>query len=315
MARTDRDTLQKRADTYERASLSDNTKYVYAMAWKDFMEFCQSIVQEEYLPATPNTVKLYITFLDQQSVRTIDVKLAAVARKHIDEGYSDPTIDEKVKSALSGIRRRLNTDPVKKAPVLPEELIRMINTLPDTVSGKRDKALLLVGFAGAFRRSELVGLSLRNIHFNKNGMTIKLWRSKTDQEGTQGIEKSIPKLKSEMCPVDALKEWLKIADIKDGAIFRRVDKWGHIRDKALTPQSVALIVKRSADAAGIDSANLAGHSLRSGFVTAAFKAKQPEWAIQKQTGHRSLITLRGYNQDAGEGASDAVRSIFGDIDA
>lgn len=312
MAETDRASLENRADKYERASLSDNTLYVYAMAWKDFEEFCRTKLHESSLPASPEAVRLYITFLDQQSVRTIDVKLAAIARKHRDTGYQDPTIDERVKSVMSGIRRRINASPVKKAPVLPEELSRMINALPDTVTGKRDKAILLVGFSGAFRRSELVGLILKDIHFGKDGMTIKLNRSKTDQEGTQDIEKSIPKLKSEMCPVDALREWLKIANIKDGAVFRKVDKWGHIRKVALTPQSVALIVKRSAEAAGIDSENLAGHSLRSGFVTAAFRAKQPEWAIQKQTGHRSLITLRGYNQDKGEGASDAVRSILGE---
>lgn len=313
MAQAGRAKLQAKANKYRKAGVPENTGSAYEAAWKDFEYFCENeLGGESALPASSETVALYIAYLDQQSVRTIDVKLAAIARYHKVAHLPNPTTDEDVRSVLRGLRRQLNAPPVKKEPILSDDLERMVDALPDTLVGKRDKAILLVGFMGAFRRSELVGIVVDDISFNKNGMAIALKRSKTDQEGVQDIKKDIPRLNSKMCPVEALKEWLRESGVKEGYVFRKVDKWGNVWNRKFTSQSVATIVKRTAILAGIDSKNLSGHSLRSGFVTASYKSGVPEWEIQKQTGHRNLMTLRGYNQDKGEGASNAVRTIFGE---
>jgi integrase len=239
------------------------------------------------------------------------IKLAAITEAHRMAHLPDPTADEDVRTVMAGIRRELGTAPKKKAPVTLDELRKLVRPLPRTLAGKRDRALLLVGWAGAFRRSELVALNVDDLRFGQK-LTISLRRSKTDQEG-KGLAKVVPRLEDEtICPVRALREWLDAAGIKSGPVFRRIDRWDHVRDTRLTAQSVALIVKDAAKQAGLDYRQLAGHSLRSGFITEAADAGVESRDIMAQTGHKSEAVMRGYIRDAGHGAMNAVRAAFGE---
>jgi integrase len=170
----------------------------------------------------------------------------------------------------------------------------MIERLPLSLQGTRDRALLLVGFAGAFRRSELVGLDIADLEFGRDGLVVTVRRSKTDQEG-QGRRVGIPYgSHAETCPVRAAQEWVDLLDTTSGPLFRRIDRHGHIGAARLSDKAVALIIKRCARAAGLGAADLAGHSLRAGLATAAAAAGVSERAIMAQTGHRSLATVRKY---------------------
>ncbi len=303
--------LMQRARKYARASKSANTIRAYRGAMQDFTRFCQE-QSVSPLPASPETVIMYLAFIEQQSISTIQQKLAAIAEAHRMAHLPDPTVDEDVRTVMDGLRRTLGSAPHKKTPLLREDLASVIGSLPNDLRGKRDRALLLVGFAGAFRESELVALRVEDIEFSRTGLIVTVRKSKTDQTG-QGLAKVIPVLQNKtLCPVTALKVWLREAKITRGPLFRKVDQWNHVHKTALTPQSVALVVKKAAQLAGLDPKKFAGHSLRSGFVTTAYAASVPEWSIQKQTGHRSITTLRSYNQDEGAGAEEAARAAMGE---
>lgn len=305
----------ERARQYALKSKAANTLRAYRAPWREFQAFAEK-KGERALPAEAGLVVDYLTALADAGAKasTIGVHLAAIASAHRTAKAPDPTVDEGVRLVMGGIRRELGTRPAKKAPVMLDELRRMVAALPDTLAGKRDKALLLVGFGGAFRRSELVGLDVADIRLNGK-LVITVKRSKTDQEGA-GRTKVIPALADEtLCPVKALRAWLDAADIKSGAIWRQVDKWGHLRDNRLTAQSVALTVKAAAERAGLEARQFAGHSLRSGFITEAANAGVESRDIMSQTGHKSEAVMRGYIQDSGRGAVEAVRAAFGDQDS
>jgi integrase len=165
------------------------------------------------------------------------------------------------------------------------------------IKGVRDKALLLTGFAGAFRRSELVALQVADIQFVKEGAVIRIRRSKTDQIGC-GRRIAIPYARGKTCPVTAIQVWIEQADITDGCLFRRINKYGTVMNAGITPQSVALVVKERAQAAGLDAAQYSGHSLRAGLATSAAKAGVAGWKIRQQTGHKSDAMLNRYIRDS-----------------
>jgi integrase len=210
-------------------------------------------------------------------------------------GFDSPTTKAAVRLCLAGIRRELGVRQQGKAPALTQDVAAMLSHVPEGLLGQRDRALLLVGFAGAFRRSELVALEVEDLEFTEDGMKVLIRRSKTDQEGagqTVGIARGV-----KLCPVEALKAWLSAAAITAGPIFRSVDRHGHLQDGAITPQVVALVVKRYATAAGFDARKYAGHSLRAGLVTSAAMNNVPEYVIQRQTRHKSTEMLRRYIRD------------------
>jgi integrase len=173
----------------------------------------------------------------------------------------------------------------------------MVAALPPGVIGIRDKALLLVGFAGALRRSELVALTVADLDFTPEGLVVALRRSKTDQEG-KGRKIGIPPGRARTCPVRALQDWLEAAGIGEGAVFRGVNRHGQVADKPLTGRSVARIIQRAAERAGLDSTRFAGHSLRAGLVTTAAKAGKPTHSIMAQTGHKSVGMVQKYIREA-----------------
>jgi integrase len=202
-----------------------------------------------------------------------------------------------VKQFLQGLRRELGVAPVRKKPVLVADLQEILKQVPDSVLGKRDRALLLVGFTGAFRRSELVGLNVEDLEEMRDGMVVHIRRSKTDQEG-EGRKLGIPPGAEEStCPVRALAEWRTAAGLNSGPLFRSVNRHGQVLGARLSGEGVAMVVKRYIEKLGYDPAQFAGHSLRSGLATSAAAAGKSERAIMNQTGHRSVTTLRRYIRD------------------
>jgi integrase len=198
-----------------------------------------------------------------------------------------------VSEVLHGIRREKGVAQVGKAALLTADVRTMIERLPNSLLGKRDAALLLLGYAGGFRRSELAGLLVSDIEFCEEGLRVHLRRSKTDQEG-QGRKIGIPYGSDpQTCPVRALRRWLTAAGIVEGALFRAV-MHGRVSEKAFIPQVVALVVKRHCKAAGLDYAKFAAHSLRAGLCTQSALNGASERSIMKQTGHRSVQMVRRY---------------------
>ena len=208
-----------------------------------------------------------------------------------------------------GIRRAKGIAPNGKSPILTPLLRQMVEALPDDGTGLRDKALLLLGFAGAFRRSELVGLHVRDIYIGEAGLIVTLRRSKTDQEGAS-FTKGIPVGTSDAtCPKCALEAWLQLAGITSGPIFRSVDRLGHVGNHALSSLGVARAVKRALTVLEVDTADYSGHSLRAGLVTAAAMAGVSERVIMRQTGHKNAAMLRRYIREGSlfrENAASAV---------
>jgi integrase len=292
------ESLVAAARGYLDRTISERTQTEYAKQWKAFATWADAHGLPA-LPAQPGTVALYLTARARQGLKvsTLGQAHAAIARAHKDAGYESPCKSDLVTDLLKGIRNVHGTAPMKKAALLPDQLRVVVAALPDTLLGARDRALLLVGFAGAFRRSELVAIMLADLTFSSDGMVIALPRSKTDQEG-HGDKVGLPfGSSSATCPVRSLQTWIARASIRDGALFRNVDRHGNV-GLALSDRSVALVVKRSVEAAGHDARDLSGHSLRAGLVTAAAKARRPAHVIMKQTRHRSVATVNGYIRDA-----------------
>ncbi|MBX6396347.1 MAG: site-specific integrase [Alicyclobacillaceae bacterium] len=226
---------------------------------------------------------------------TLERRLASISAAHRAAGYGGISVrDEPIRSVWAGIRRTKGTAPAQKAAIRVEDLRRMVEALSDTIQGLRDRALLLVGFAGAFRRSELVSLDVEDVEQVSQGLIIRIRRSKTDQEG-QGRIVGIPYGSREItCPVRSYQAWLQASGIASGAIFRPIDRHGNVQASRLSDRAVAMIVKRAAAAAGLDPTRYSGHSLRAGLATAAAAAGVEERLIMAQTGHRSEKMVRRY---------------------
>ncbi len=286
--------VSDQARAYVHAAKAANTRRAYAADWRDFTTWCEAAGLPA-LPAAPETVTLYVTTRAESSkVSTIQRRLIAISQAHQASRLESPTKSILVRETMKGIRRVKGTAQAGKAPTLIADIRAMVAALPSSLIGTRDRALLLLGFAGAFRRSELVALDVADLEFGCQGVVITLRRSKTDQEG-QGRAIGIPHgANAVTCPVKALKAWLKAAGIDDGPIFRPVNRHGHLAPARLSAGAVAEIVKRCARAAGLDPAKYAGHSLRAGLATSAAAAGVSERAIMAQTGHRSVTIARRY---------------------
>lgn len=289
--------VAEQAREYARRARSASTIRCYRTDWTDFENWCsrQSL---SALPATPETVACYLSALaEHHKASTIQRRLSAISQVHQAKGFESPTKNETVRSVLKGIRRTIGTAPAEKAPLVASDVREMIGALPDTLLGKRDRALLLLGFAGAFRRSELVGLNVEDLTFTPDGLIVMLRRSKTDQEG-QGRKIGVPRLStSDACPVRAVRDWMHAGGIDKGPLFRSVAVGGRLQEERLSDRAVALVVKRTLPA-GKDARKFAGHSLRAGFVTSAANGGASVKAIMRQTGHRSLETVMRYMREA-----------------
>ena len=285
------------AEAYARAEKSAGTRKAYEADLRDFSAWCAN-VGAVFVPASAEAVSAYLASLADagKATSTIMRRVAAIAYAHRRLGLVDPTDTDRVKQVVRGIKRTIGTAPNQKAPATAKYIRAMVKGLPDTMIGKRDRALLMIGFAGAFRRSELVALDVADIERQPEGILIRIRRSKTDQEGA-GQVVAIPrgvKLK----PIAALDDWLSAAAITSGPIFRSINKGGRVLPSRLTDQSVALVVKHRAAAAKLDPSLFAGHSLRAGFVTSALEDGADTLRVMDQTRHRSVETLRKYDRRA-----------------
>lgn len=277
-----------------RAEKASATRRAYAADWRTFTTWCGERGAET-LPATPETVAAFLAFSATSGAKpsTISRRLAAIRYAHTTAGIEAPTNAEGVRATLRGIRRTVGAAKAQKAPATAERVMGMLAAIPaDTLRGKRDRAMLALGFAGAFRRSELVALRLEDLTEEAAGLRVRIARSKTDQEG-EGQEIAIPS-GERLRPVDALRAWLAAAGITSGPIFRRISKGGRVHDDALTGEAVALVVKHYAAAAGFDPADFAGHSLRAGFLTSGAERGASIFKLMEVSRHRSVDTLRGY---------------------
>jgi integrase len=297
------------ARDYVAASRAENTTRVYRTGWAQFTAWCDAHGVTP-LPASAETVAFYMTDLARTAKpATIDARLAAISSAHRAAGYDSPTKQEAVRLVRRGVRRTLGTAQRRVRPVTVPELRTMLEGLGIDPAGCRDRALLLLGFAGALRRSELVGLEVADVTEGADGLTVHLRRSKTDQEGA-GRTVGIPfGSNPATCPVRAWRAWLVVSGITEGPAFRPVDRHGHIGLTRLSGQAVALVMKRHAARVGLDPGEVAGHSLRAGLATSAAAVGVPERVIANQTGHKGTAMLRRYIREGSlfrENAASAV---------
>jgi site-specific recombinase XerD len=291
-------TLTLAAEEFIHASKAANTLRGYRSDWNDFTGWCAAHYLTA-LPAEPMTVALYLADLASSGVSaaTIQRRVSSISQAHQAAGHRpSPTSDFLVRQVMRGIRRTLGTAPRnQKTPIAAGDLRRLVATCPaETMAGRRDRALLLVGDLGAFRRSELVGLDADDVIETDRGLRILLRQSKTDPEG-EGLEKGIPrKADSEVCPVRALRAWRDAAGIQKGPLWRAVNRHDQVLPGRLSDRGVALVVKRACLRAGLDPDRYAGHSLRSGFATSAAEGGAPERTIMRQGGWTSEAMVRRY---------------------
>jgi len=292
------DDLAQAARTFAADAKASSTRRAYTKDWKLFSSWCRSMGLPE-LPAAPEAVASYITAMATQGRKpaTIQRALVSISQAHKMAGNESPTSSAVVRETLKGIRRSLGVAQDQKAAALPENIKAMLGASSEDILGTRDRALLLLGFAGGFRRSELVALDVSDCEFTGDGVVVTLRRSKCDQEG-EGRRIGIPFGSSpEACPVRCLRRWLEAAGIGHGPIFRRVGRWGHVGDQRLDGRAVAVVVQKYAKLIGMDPKKFGGHSLRAGLCTSAARAGKTERSIMNQTGHRSVTMVRKYIRD------------------
>ena len=288
---------------YVRASKSENTLRGYQSDWRAFCAWCEG-VKVIPVPATGETVAAFIAeSAGRLKVGSVQRRLNAIAEAHKAVGLESPTDAAIVANTMKGIRRTKGVAPVQKSATLIDDIRAMVDATDAGLIGVRDRALILIGFAGAFRRSELVGLTAEDCAFGKDGLTVTLRRSKTDQAGA-GRKIGIPYGSNpETCPVRNLNEWIAQAGISygpgetGGPLFRSINRHGQVQPGGLSGIDVARVVKKLAKRAGLDAAKYAGHSLRAGHATSAAIAGASERSIMNQTGHRSVQMVRRYIRD------------------
>lgn len=292
------------AADYVRASVSENTRRAYRSDLQHFIDWGGAI------PATDVMIANYLAaHAGKLSVSTLSRRLASISKAHTSKGLQSPTVSDLIKTTLRGIKRTHGRPQRVSAPLLVEDLLRVMNVMDERPKDVRDRAILLIGFAGGFRRSELVGLNVENIRHVRQGMVVNIRRSKTDQVGT-GREIGIPFARGRFCPVKSLEEWLQVAEIEDGSIFRPIDRHGWIGASRLSPEAVSGVVKERAEEIGLDPAKYSGHSLRAGLATSAAMAGVSSLDIRKQTGHASDAMLARYVRSGELFVNNAVSHLL-----
>lgn len=299
-----------RIATYAANSKATRTWKAYQADLRDFSAWCGSHDLMS-LPAMPETVAAYLTYLAPLcKVSTIQRRLSAISQQHAAAGFDSPTKTAVVRLTVQGIRRiHAPEQTVRKVqPAVTSVIYKLVDQLGDSLIDRRDRALILIGFAGAFRRSELAQLLLTDITETDDGLRVRLRQSKTDQEG-EGFVKGIPYgHEHKTCPVRAWKAWKEAAGITDGHAFRSITRHSKI-GLSLSDRAVAEIIKRRAKVAGLEYTEFSGHSLRAGLATAAAQAGVSERVIAKQTGHKSLPVLRGYIREGSLFTENAAAKV------
>ncbi len=295
-------------------SKAANTIDAYESDWNDFVDWC-SYNHVDFFPATPETIVNYINDLaDYAKSNTISRRISAISENYNVSGTTNPCSSPLVKNALRGIRRMKGTYQQGKTPLLLEDLKDIFKAMDQSdmeeIRKLRDRAVLLVGFMGAFRRSELSAITMDDITFSPKGVEIFVPSSKADQEG-QGATVAIPYVKDPaFCAVQALKAWLRYTGIKIGPVFRGFTKTLTIRSTALNSKSIAEIVKKYVSLIGLDPQLYGGHSLRHGFATTAAFHGVEERNIMRQTRHHSVNMVRRYINEANKFVDNPIDKIF-----
>ena len=295
-------------------SKAKNTVRAYKSDYEDFALFCVKN-RFESMPSNPKIISLYLTYLSSKDVKisTIKRRLVSIGVIHRIKGHYLDTKHPSIVENLMGIKRLKGINQIGKKPLLINDLKKVVDVINQEkepeIKKLRNKALLLLGFAGGFRRNELISLNLEDVEFVFEGIKIRVKRSKTDQFG-EGFTKGIPHFDNYLyCPVKNLKHWLNISRIKKGPIFVRFTKGCKITNTRLTDQSVALVIKEYLIKCGIESKNYSGHSLRSGFATSAAEAGAEERSIMAMTGHKSTEMVRRYIKEANLFRNNALSKI------
>lgn len=302
------ETLAAQTSSYILDARSANTRRAYQSDWRSFDAWCLGFGLEA-LPAAGETVALYLTARAEAGARvsTLERALAAVSQAHQAAGHPSPRASAAVKAVLRGIRRRLGVRPTQKRPLLVGDLWAITAALPaGRLATARDRALLLLGFSGALRRSELAALQVEDVRATPQGLEVLIRSSKTDQEGA-GQLVGVPRGRA-LCPVQAYTAWLAAAGIDAGPVFRQVDRHGRLGE-AMSPKAIAEVVKRCAARAGMETSDVAGHSLRAGLATQAALAGKAERVIMAQTRHRSSAVVRQYIRHGELWAENAADGI------
>jgi site-specific recombinase XerD len=289
--------LAKKTESFVKAAKAPATLKAYRSDWSDFESWCLG-KHLRSLPAEPEIIALYISDLASTcAAGTIARRLTSITKAHQAAGYAQSPSSTRnliVGEALKGIRRTIGTSQRGKDALLTPQIKLLLAHCPSNSLGSRDAALFLAGYAGAFRRSELAAIQVSDLKFTEDGVIVILRRSKTDQEGA-GREVGLPwGSNPDTCPVRCLRRWIDEAGIADGPVFRGVDRHGRVSRSGLNKDSIGTIIKRAALRAGLRAEPFAGHSLRAGHATQASMNGVGELIIMKQTGHRSLPTLRKY---------------------
>lgn len=296
--------LVERAKEYAAAGMAPNTLRAYRADWDDFARWCDDAGQAA-LPASASTVALYLTDkAGTVSVATLARRLSSIRGAHRQAGETPP-VSFALEQVWAGIRRAHGRPARPKRAMMVSDIRLAVQAMPDTLTAKRDRALILIGFAGALRRSELTAIELEGegagpvrVRFVAGGLEVVIDRSKGDQLG-EGAVVGVPHgANPETCPVLALQAWLEASGIKSGPVFRSITRWGLIGAQGLTPNVVARIVKDQAQRIGLDPAAFAGHSLRSGLATsAALSGKADSLTIQRHLRHAKGDTTARYIRD------------------
>jgi len=285
------------AKTYARAEKAPATHRAYRSDFDLFRAWCET-KDVPALPAWPETVAAFLAAEATRGVKssTVGRRMAAIRHVHKLVGHEAPTSSEVVKATMRGIRRTAGSASTRKAPATADKMVAMISAMGTDMKALRDRALLLLGFAGAFRRAELVALDVVDLEFREAGLRVFIRKSKTDQEGQGATIAIVPG--SITCPVVAVRTWIEAAGLTAGPLFRPVNKGGSVGSRRLSDRAVAEVVKASARRIGLNEAEFSGHSLRSGFLTSAAIRGASIFKMMDVSRHKSVETLRGYVRDA-----------------
>ena len=311
---TDIKALQEETLLNLKSSKANNTIRAYKSDFKDFRLFCLKNGFNS-LPSEPKVISLYLTHLStkEAKISTLKRRLVSIGVIHKLKGHYLDTKHPAIIENIMGIKRRKGSVQKGKKPILINQLKTIVNVIDEQEKEEiiklRDRSLILIGFSGGFRRNEIVSLDYNDLDFVNEGLKITVRRSKTDQFG-EGLIKALPYFdNSKYCPVISIKNWINVSKINSGSLFRRFSKGSKLSEKRLTDQTVALLIKKYLNVAGINNKNYSAHSLRSGFATSAAESGVEERSIMAMTGHKSSEMVRRYIKEANLFKNNALNKI------
>ena len=304
--------LQARHQRYLQAATSENTRRTYRSAIRRFKRWGGR------LPTDRDTLIRYLlAHAEALNTRTLEVHLTALSQWHRFQGFADPGQDPTVRKTLEGMRR-VHGQPKKKARALRLEhlaaLLDWLKAQPESLKKHRDLALVQTGFFGAFRRSELVNIKVEDLVWEPEGVIVRMARSKTDQQG-EGLQRALPAGAGQICPVRALENWLQVAGITSGPVFRPISRWNECQDRPLRPAAINELLKSLGTACGLDFVpELSSHSFRRGLSTSAARENLSFESIKKQGGWKNDAVVRGYIEEGRQFADNVATTLMDELE-